>query len=125
MKKAKTLTYHKTVIKKACAALVKDGHDRNQAIGALIEFFRSDKSNPEFFNSLMDAYLAILKDDTIHCRDVSRNVFTPVFSSTKPLIDDIKRFRRMEKIARKTSDPMVELFGPEGVKRFHPYRRKK
>jgi len=93
MNKPKTLTFHKSVIKKACAALVKDGHDRNQAIGALIEFFRSDRSNPEFFNSLMDAYLAILKDDTIR--------FKPVFSSTKPLIDDIKRFRRMEKIMRK------------------------
>jgi hypothetical protein len=60
MKKIKTLIFHKSVIKKACAALVADGYDRNQAIGALLEFFIADKRNPKGFTALMKAYLEIL-----------------------------------------------------------------
>jgi len=88
--KTKTLLYHKKEIKKACAALVKDGYDRNQTIGAVIEFFLSDKNNSIMFDTVLKSYLAILQDDTL----MFGKKFRPRFPSTKPLIAAIKKGRK-------------------------------
>ncbi|CAK0779601.1 hypothetical protein CCP2SC5_920013 [Azospirillaceae bacterium] len=86
-KTVSTLHYHKSVIKKACSALVKDGYDRNQAIGALIEFFLADKTNSPVFNTVMKSYLAILKDD------FGKKKFNPWLPS-KTVLAEIRKGRK-------------------------------
>jgi len=110
----KTLLFHKSVIKKACAALVEDGYDRNQAIGALFEFFLSDGKNPVFFNDLMKSYLKLLKEDTIP--------FQPQFFNTKKMLREARTLRKdVSWLEKPIPGPLYgrkfKILGPVGGKK--------
>lgn len=103
MKTIKTLAFHKLAIKKACAALVKDGYSRNQAIGALIEFFLSDGNNSVFFNNLMTSYMELLNESTLP--------FQPHFFNTKKMLREVRN-HRLDKPLRSPGGPRSRVRPP-------------